>query len=145
VVDFYLNGFADTAIEIMLDATQTVDSNTKGQSQDIDAHLQRFLDKKYSWKRYVLLNFAMTTDKLVLPRDTSAHEKVYTFVRSTNTLYRGNKVIKSPAIHRLNGGSRPIISDRQNRGFSTYVRAKCTVDVKHLSLSMMKGLRALMK
>lgn len=114
VVDFYLNGFADTAIEVRLDATQTVDERTKGQSQDIDAHQTRFHDGKYHWKRYVLLNFAMSKDA-VLPRDDSAHDKVYTFVRATNTLYRGMKLIKAPAIPALSGGSRFISPPDQLR------------------------------
>lgn len=89
VVDFYLTGFADTAIEVMLDAMQTVDAKTKGQTQDIDAHLKRFDDGDYPWTRYALLNFAMSKERVILPRNTFAHDKVYTFVRSTNTLYRG--------------------------------------------------------
>jgi hypothetical protein len=105
LVDFYLNGFADTAIEVMLNATQTVNETSKKQSQDIDGHLQRFSENKYPWKRFVLFNFAMSKDK-VLPRDVTAHEKVYTYVHSTNTLYRGDKLIKFPAIPNLSGGSR---------------------------------------
>ena len=104
-VDFYLNGLADTAIEVTLDATQTVDPTKKGNSQDIDAHLKRFEDGDYPWQRFVLFNFAMSKDK-VLPRNTSVHDKVYTFVRSTNALYCGDKFIKSPAIPKLSGGSR---------------------------------------
>jgi hypothetical protein len=122
VVDFHLNGFADTAIEVMLDATQTADPKTTGQSHDIDAHHRRFCDDKYNnWKRYVLFNFAMSNDKIILPRDTSAHDKVYTFVRSTNTLYRGMKPLKTPAIPNLSGGSRPF-GDGPTRSFSTVVK-----------------------
>lgn len=119
-VDFYLNGFADTAIEVMLDATQTLNPETKGQSQDIDMHRQRFL-ANYNWKRFVLFNFAMSNDKVILPRDSTVHNRVYTFVRSTNTLYRGMEPIKTPAIPYLSGGSRPI-NDGQTRSFSTVVK-----------------------
>lgn len=121
VVDFYLNGFADTAIEVMLDATQTVDAKTKGQAQDIDAHLKRFEDDDYPWKRYVLFNFAMSKDRVILPRNTSAHDKVYTFVRSTNSLYRGTTLIKAPAIPKLSGGSR-FVSPDQTRSYSTVAK-----------------------
>ena len=118
VVDFYLNGFADTAIEVILDATQTIDETTKGQSQDMDAHQKRFHEGQYHWKRYVLFNFAMSNDKIILPRDTSAHDMTYTFVRSTNTLYRGLTLIKTPAVPKLSGGSRPLIPG-QKRSYST--------------------------
>jgi hypothetical protein len=89
LVDFYLNCFADTAIEVMFDASQTVNETNITQSQDIDGHLQRFSKSKYPWKRFFLFNFAMSKDK-VLQRDVTAHDKVYTYVRSTNTLYRGD-------------------------------------------------------
>lgn len=126
VVDFYLNGFADTAIEVMLDATQTVNPKTKGGTQDIDAHLKRFEDGDYPWKRNALLNFAMKAkkkkDRIILPRNTSAHDKVYTFVRSTNTLYRGTTPIKTPAIPKLSGGSRFVSPDQTTRSFSTVAK-----------------------
>ena len=116
-VDFYLNS-SDTAIELMLNATQTADPNSARQSQDIDEHRKRFSPYKYQWKNYVLFNFAMKGDRVVLPRDTSVHDKVYTFVRSTNTLYRGNNLIRSPAIPNLSGGSYG-----ESRSFSTILRA----------------------
>jgi hypothetical protein len=137
VVDFYLNGFADTAIEVMLDATQTTDPKSTQQSQDIDRHQERFRNGQYEWKRYVLFNFAISNDKVVLPRDTSAHDKVYTFVRSTNTLYRGNKPITSPAIPKLSGGSRPF-KDGQTRSFSTMLRTGYGRDTRPVHLSMLK-------
>lgn len=137
VVDFYLNGFADSAIEVMLDATQTGDPKTKGQSQDIDAHQKRFHDGKYDWKRYVLFNFAMSKNEVILPRDVTVHDKVYTFVRSTNTLYRGTKSIRCPAIPNLSGGSRPF-GDGQTRSFSTMLRASCARDARPVHFSMPK-------
>lgn len=118
VVDFYLNGFADTAIEVMLNTTQTTDPMSTRQSQGIDGHLERFRVDKYPWKGYVLFNFAMNNDKIILPRDESAHDKVYTFVRSTNSLFRGRKLIKCPAIPKLSGGSRPF-RDVQTRRVAT--------------------------
>lgn len=144
-VDFYLNGFADTAIVVMLDATQTADPKNKRQSQDIDGHQERFHDGKYDWKRYVLFNFAMTTkDTVILPRDKSAHDKVYTYVRSTNTLYRGDKPIKSPAIPNLSGGSRPP-TDGQTRSFSTMLRSNYPRDVRSLKLSTLKHFMAFIR
>jgi hypothetical protein len=128
--DFYLNGFADTAIEVMLDATQTADPGSAGQSQDIDKHLERFTSGKYPWKRYVLFNFAMKGDTPILPMDTSAHDKVYTYVRSTNTLYRGDKRLKSPAIPKLSGGSRSFSS--------TILRAGATLNTKPAQFSVLR-------
>jgi hypothetical protein len=110
LVDFYLNGLADTAIEVLRDATQTVHEETKGQSQDMDGHLGRFLDNTYPWKRFVLLNFNMKRGgKIILPRNETFHDKVYTYVHETNTLYRGNERIKCPAVPKLSGGSRPFL------------------------------------
>ena len=71
-------------------------------TRDIDAHVKRCDDGDYRWKRYVLFNFAMSKDEVILPRKTSAHDKVYTFVRSSNTLYRGLKPIKTPVSTALN-------------------------------------------
>ena len=133
-VDFYLNGFADTAIEVMLDATQTAHPGSAGQSQDIDKHLERFTSGKYPWKRYVLFNFAMKGDTPILPRDTSAHDKVYTYVRSTNTLYRGDKRLKSPAIPKLSGGSRSFSSTKS----SAILRAGATLNTKPAQFSVLR-------
>lgn len=144
VVDFYLNGFADTAIEVMLDATKTVRPNSTRQSQDIDGHQERLRNDKYDWKRYVLFNFAMTQDAVVLPRDTSAHDKVYTYVRSTNTLYRGAKLLKSPAIPNLSGGSRRF-TGVPTRSFSTMLRATRPRDGRPLALSTLKHFMTLVK
>ena len=141
-VDFYLNGLADTAIEVMLDATQTADVKSKQQSQDIDGHWDRFNSDKYDWERHVLLNFNMSKDKIILPRDVSAHDKVYTYIRNTNTLYRGNKSIRSPAVPKLSGGSRPV--DDQIRRYSTVLRAKCP-DVRPLPFVMLKHFMARIK
>jgi hypothetical protein len=136
MVYLYLNSFADTAIEVMVDATQSSEKS-KCRSQDIDEHLERFRDGKYDWKRYVLFNFAMKNDKVVLPWDTSAHDKVYTFVRSTNTLYRGMKPIKFNAVTKRSGRPRPIKSG-QTRSFSTMLR--CAGDTRPAHFSLLKNL-----
>ena len=128
-VDFYLNSFADTAIEVVFNATQTADPKSTRQSRDIDDHSERFHHGKYAYKRYVLFNFAMSGDKIVLPRDTSTHDKVYTFVRSTNTLYCGKNLIKQPAIPNLSGGS---------RSFSTALTAGCARNTKPPQFSMLR-------
>ena len=83
LVDFYLNGLADTAIEVMLNATQTVDPNSSRHPKDIDGNVERFSQGKYPWKgHHLLFNFYMRSDgkDFVLPRDTSAHDKVYTYL-----------------------------------------------------------------
>lgn len=62
-------------------------------------HLKRFTSGPYNFENFALLNFAMERRKgLVLPRDTQYHNKVYTYVHSTNTLYRGNQAIRAPAV-----------------------------------------------
>ena len=62
----------------------------------------------------MLLNFNMSKDKIILPRDIGAHDKVYTYIRNTNTLYRGDKSIRSPAVLKLSGGSRPMDDQTTN-------------------------------
>ena len=96
-VDFYINGVADCAIEVLLNAVRRKEKTAKFQSQDIDQHLLRFHGDKYAWSRFALLNFAMTKE-IVLPTDPAHNDKVYTYVHSTNTLYRGEKAIKAPAV-----------------------------------------------
>jgi hypothetical protein len=146
-VDFYLNGFADTAIVVMLNGKQTVKvkSNVKNKPppQDIDDAVQRFRKDKYDWKRYVVLNFAMTSD-IVQPRDKSAHDKVYTYVRSTNTLYRGAKPIKSSAIPNLSVGS-SAVSKGQTRSFSTMLRFNYLRNVIPVKLSALKPFMVLIR
>lgn len=90
LVAFYLNGFADTVIEVLLNATQTVD---QARAQE---HADGFLNRKYPWKRYVLFNFAMKGDGLVLPRNQAMWNKTYTFVPELNCLYLGRTIITSP-------------------------------------------------
>eukprot|EP01033_Poteriospumella_lacustris_P012901 gene12901-9231_t len=107
LVDFYLNSHAESAIEVMLNATQTtLDPASTRQSQDIDSHADRFLSGKYPWTRYVLFNFAWDKNEVVLPRNESLQKRTYTFVRRSNTLYRGATLIKENAAPRLTGGSR---------------------------------------
>lgn len=136
LMEFYLNGFADTAIGVMLDATQTANPESERQSRDIDAHLQRFCAKEYTRRRFVLLNFAMNSDDIVLPMDASAHDKVYTFVRSTNTLYRGVELLRSPAIPDFSGSS---------RSFSTIFRTGCARGTKAAQFSFLGFLTTGMK
>lgn len=91
----------------MLDAGQRTKMSSKPQSQDVDEHFGRFLDGKYSWKRFLLFNFALSEGDFVLPREESGHEQCYTFLRSTNTLYRGKNIIKTSAVPKLSGGGEP--------------------------------------
>jgi hypothetical protein len=109
-VDFYLNGLADTTIMVLRNAVQSAipgSETMRAPSQDIDEHLARFRSGKYPRKRFVLFNFAMSTD-IVLPRDETAHDKVYTYVHKTNTLYRGKVPIKPNIAIRRTGGSPPL-------------------------------------
>lgn len=110
LVEFYLNGLADSAIEELLNETQTVDQASGRQSQAIDDHADGFLNGNYPWKRYVLFNFAMKGDGLVLPRNQAMWNKTCTFVSELNCLFRGRTIMKENVTPRLTGGTRPPIS-----------------------------------
>jgi hypothetical protein len=116
-MDFYVNGVVDHGLECIRNATQTRKSVTKGQSTDIDEHLNRFLSGQYPMERYVMLNFAMEGNSPVLPRLEEHHSKVYTYLHATNSLYRGNKCIRAPAVKALPCSHKRVGS----RGFCTAV------------------------
>ena len=100
-VDMSVNGFVNGAIEALRNATKTKSHAAKPGSQDIDEHLQRFLTGAYREKKnFALLNFAMK-GKIVLPRDSDYHQKVYTYDHLTNSLYRGGECIRAPAVAEL--------------------------------------------
>jgi hypothetical protein len=99
-MDFYVNGLINGGLEMLRNATQTASANAKAGSQDIDQHLQRFVSGDYAEEHFALFNFAMD-GKIVLPKDTAHHGKVYTYDHSTNSLYRGNERIRSPAVAKL--------------------------------------------
>ena len=65
------------------------------QSSDIDGHLERFTPGKYPWKRFFIVNFSLIQKEPVLPSNSRYHDRVFTFVYSTNTLYRGANVRSS--------------------------------------------------
>jgi hypothetical protein len=83
----------------------------------------------------LLVIIAISNDKVILPRDSTVYDKVYTFVRSSNTLYRGIKPIKYPAIPNLSGGSKPF-KDGKVHSFSTMLRANWTKDARPAHFSM---------
>lgn len=86
-VDFYVDGYCDHAVEFIRNATVA----------NCDEHVSRFTLGKYHWKNFVLVNFAMDSPKVVLPTNEAFHDIFFTYVHSSNTLYRGAKAIKSPA------------------------------------------------
>jgi hypothetical protein len=86
-VDYYVDGYCDHAVEFIRNATLSKS----------DEHLKRFLDGKYHWKNFVIVNFAMKGTDVVLPSDSKYHDIFFTYVHTTNTLYQGAKAIKSPA------------------------------------------------
>ena len=107
-VDFYLNGFADDiAIEFIRNGCIGSEVAESTQSIDISAHLERFTKPenygktKYHWKRFALVNLNMKGNKLVLPLETVYHDRIYTYMHSSNTLYRGKIPIKAPAVGAL--------------------------------------------
>jgi hypothetical protein len=99
-MDFYVDGFIDGAIEVLRNGTRAVNDSAQKGSQDIDAHLERFLTGPYKEMKdrpFALFNFAME-GKFVLPRNSEYHKNVYTYDHLANTLMRGNKIIRSPAV-----------------------------------------------
>jgi len=110
-VDMSVNGFVNGAIEALRNATKTQSHAAKAGSQDIDEHLQRFLTGAYREKKnFALFNFAME-GKIVLPRDSDYHQKVYTYDHLTNSLYRGGECIRAPAVAELPCPVSPICVD----------------------------------
>ena len=105
---------ADCAIVILLNATQSAEKKETNihpsferhtRLHDIDEHFDRLFSGNHPWKRFVLLNFAMKRNEVVLPRvdpakhaDVDIHSRVYTYVWSSNVLYRGNTPIEAPAV-----------------------------------------------
>ena len=71
------------------------------QSSDIDGHLERFTSGKYPWKSFFIVNFSFIQKEPVLPSNSRYHDRVFTFVYSTNTLYRGANVFCRPAVYSL--------------------------------------------
>ncbi len=83
-VDFYLNGRLDTVLEIILNATKS----------SFKTHAARFEGKgAYShFKNTVLLNF--DTKRVTSPQFTHKIQN-YTFLKQTNQLFKGSKLLKS--------------------------------------------------
>lgn len=96
-VDFFLNSFSNCAIEFIRNATLARPGKLP-QSTDIDTHLLRFTSNNYHWKRFFIVNFSMERKTPVLPSDASYHDRIFTYVHSTNILYRGNKFLCKPAV-----------------------------------------------
>lgn len=96
-MDFHVNGNINGVVEVQRNATKG-----KGSSQDINEHMDRLVSGKYPFKNFVLLNFAMHPKvKVILPDDPAHHNRVFTYQHSTNKLFRGQREIKSPAVHKL--------------------------------------------
>jgi hypothetical protein len=97
LVVVYSNDAVGTAIKVLVNATRrTVDpTSTRTSPNDIDAHAQQSVDRAYPWSRYVLFNFALDKNEVVLPSDEAMWERTYTFVYQANALYRGQDPIKA--------------------------------------------------
>eukprot|EP01033_Poteriospumella_lacustris_P006163 gene6163-4424_t len=106
LVVVYSNDTVGTAIKVLVNATRrTVDpTSTRTLPNDIDAHAERLVDRAYPWSRYVLFNFALDKNEVVLPRDEALWERIYTFVHKSNALYRGNVLIKANVVQKLRSG-----------------------------------------
>lgn len=109
LLDFYVNSFVDCVIEVLVDGSKMDErlSGFTGKMFYKNGLVENVKIRYQDVERFVLLNFVMTKKEIQLPFDKAHHDKVYTFIRATNTLYRGNKMIKRPAIPKLSGSSTP--------------------------------------
>jgi hypothetical protein len=64
----------------------------------MDEHASRFRETEYHYNNWVLFNLAMKSAKIVLPSDSTVHDRVLTYVHQENALYRGKTKIKQPAV-----------------------------------------------
>ena len=86
------------------------------------------------YDRFALLNFAMDAKKkIVLPRDESYHDKVYTYNHATNTLYRGNKAIRAPAVSKLPCADPIIVKSARSGG----AQRRYSIAAKRLTASVL--------
>lgn len=100
-MDFYVNGNINGVVEVQRNSTKAR-THGKGGSQDINEHMDRLVSGKYPFTTFVMLNFAMNPQaEVVLPDDPIHHDRVFTYQRNTNKLFRGLKEIKSPAVNKL--------------------------------------------
>jgi hypothetical protein len=96
-----LNGSdADTAIQVVVNPVDP-DSTEMCHSQDIDEHAERLQNDRYPWQRYALFIVAWEQNEVVLPSDRSMWDKTYTFVRASNSLYRGKTLLKEKVMRHL--------------------------------------------
>ena len=102
-VDFYVNGYCDHAVEFIRNATVA----------KCDEHVSRFTIGKYHWKNFVFVNFAMESPFVVLPTNKKYHDIFFTYVHSSNTLYRGAKAIISPAT-KMSSPKPVVLTDNNN-------------------------------
>ena len=131
-IDFALNGFVNGYVEVLRNARRTEREGVKPGSQDINEHLERFLTGAYRGKKhFALLNFAIE-GKIVLPNDTEYHKNVYTYNYVTNSLYRGEELIRFPAVAKrscppvgiIRGGGKGIkgINGTKGANYSTVAK-----------------------
>jgi hypothetical protein len=98
-VDLYLNGRLDTVIEIILNATKS----------SLETHAARFEEKgAYShFKNAVLLNF---DTKSCAPPQLTHRIRNYTFVKQTNELFNGSKLLKSNVSSKLSARAFSVLA-----------------------------------
>ena len=99
-MDFVIAGCVHGGLELL----------RNGSVSQIEEHLQRFLSGNYPTGVFALFNFDLSTpmsspyspenvaERLKLPSSTEYHDRIYTYVRSTNCLYKGKQLIAAPAV-----------------------------------------------
>jgi hypothetical protein len=66
-----------------------------------DEHLKRFASRKNSWKKFVIINYAMSCTNIILPSDSKYHDIFFTYVHKTKTLYQGGNPVTLRPISEL--------------------------------------------
>jgi hypothetical protein len=81
LVDFIVDGIVGGAIELVVNGNK------------MDEHSRRFSDRKYPWRYNAILNIQLRGNKVILPSSQCNydHEKVYTYILETNTLFKGKQ------------------------------------------------------
>ena len=105
-VDWFLDNRLGVALECLRD----------GDEREIEDKFRKFREEYKEWPKNAVLNFQMTgkTPNYDL-KDKSYSARVFTFVKESNSLYRGSNLFRSNVVHRL--------ATMPTAHFSTLVRA----------------------
>jgi hypothetical protein len=108
-VDMFFNGRLNTHVELSRNATSAVltskfDRFAKERVVDCKEYDVGSPGPYSQWENYAIVNFVVSDKrKVVMPSNTKYNDdvytdKLYTFIKSTNTLYRGKNVISTNVV-----------------------------------------------